>query len=115
MFFLFQIFNPETVMPAGMFDLPHGVSRMTEFSLIEQLGYQIHVFFQRVPAIEPETLRQTDCSIGFIDMRQRCDIELRLGSRTTIAFQSTAAECPVFTPAELIGFVCILATVLIMK
>ena len=82
-------------MPAGMFDLPHGVSRMTEFSLIEQLGYQIHVFFQRVPAIEPETLRQTDCSIGFIDMRQRCDIELRLGSRTTIAFQSTAAECPV--------------------
>ena len=85
MFFLFQIFNPETVMPAGMFDLPHGMGRMTEFSLIEQLGYQIHVFLQRVPAVEPETFRQTDSSIRFTDMRQRRNIELRFGGWTAIA------------------------------
>ena len=85
MFFLFQIFEPESVMPAGMFDLPHGVSRMTEFPLIEQLGYQIHVFFQRVPAVDPETFRQTDSSIGFIDMRQGRNIELRFGGGTAIA------------------------------
>ena len=95
MFFLFQVFNPEPVMPAGMFDLPHGVGRMTEFSLIEQLGYHTHIFFQRVPAVDPETFRQTDCSIGFIDMCQRCDIELRFECWTAIAFQSAAAECPV--------------------
>ena len=52
MFLLFQIFDPESIMSSGMFDLLHGVSCMTEFSLIEQLGYQIHVFFQRVPAAD---------------------------------------------------------------
>ncbi len=82
-------------MSPGMFDLLHGVSRMTEFPLIKQLGNHTRVFFQRVPAIEPETLRQTDCSIGFIDMRQRCDIEFRLCGRTAIASHGTAAECPV--------------------
>ena len=95
MFLLFQIFDPESIMPSGMFNLLHGMGRMTEIPLIEQFGYQIHVFFQRVPSVDPETFRQTDCSICFIDMRQRCDIELRLCGRTAIGFQSAAAECPV--------------------
>lgn len=41
MFFLFQIFNPESIMSAGMFDLPHGMSPVHDhFLMMEASRYE---------------------------------------------------------------------------